>query len=111
VFETKGMTSRVMLKTKLSLKHQPLFKVSQNYTRIGRDRLHYGRHGQGMSSVSEYVCAEYEMTVTALRTLPEKDQKLSIVKNRVLEEETTGMTVRRIMRPKVYTDSHLIRLS
>jgi hypothetical protein len=45
------------------------------------------------------------MTVTALRTLPEKDQKLAMVKNRLLEEETKRMTVRRIMRQKVNTDT------
>jgi hypothetical protein len=45
------------------------------------------------------------MTVTALRTLPEKDQKLAMVKNRLLEEETKRMTVRGIMRPKVNTDT------
>jgi hypothetical protein len=44
-------------------------------------------------------------TVTALRTVPEKVQKLAMVKNHLLEEETKRMTVRRIMRPKVSTDT------
>jgi hypothetical protein len=51
------------------------------------------------------MSAEYEMTVTALRALPEKDQKLAMVKNRLLEEETKRMIVRRFMRPKVNTDT------
>jgi hypothetical protein len=61
VFETKGVTSRVMLKTKLlSLKQQPseetLSELFLKFDKIGRDRLHYGRHGQSVSSISEYVC-------------------------------------------------------
>jgi hypothetical protein len=118
VFETKGMTSRVMLKTKLlSLKHQPSEEtLSEHFLKF--DRIMRELEGTGcIMDDTDKVChlylsmsAEYEMTVTALRMLPEKDQKLAMVKNHLLEEETKRMTVRRIMRPKVNTDSHRIRL-
>jgi hypothetical protein len=113
VFETKGMTSRVMLKTKLlSLKHQPSEEtLSEHFLKF--DKIVRELEGTGcIMDDTDKVChlhlsmsAEYEMTVTALRTLPEKDQKLAMVKNHLLEEETKRMTVRRIMRPKVNTDT------
>jgi hypothetical protein len=36
------------------------------------------------------MSAEHEMTVTALRTLLQKDQKLAMVKCQLIEEETKG---------------------
>jgi hypothetical protein len=48
---------------------------------------------------------KYEMTVSALRTLLEKNQKLPMVKNKLLEEETKRMTKRSIMKPKVNIDT------
>jgi hypothetical protein len=102
VFETKGMTSRVMLKTKLlSLKHQSSEEtLSEHFLKF--DKIIRELEGTGciMDDTDKVghlylsMSAEYEMTVTALRTLPEKDQKLAMVKNRLLEEETKRMTKR-----------------
>jgi hypothetical protein len=51
------------------------------------------------------MSAEYEMIVTALRTLPEKGQKLAMVKGQLLEEETNRMTERGVTKPKLNTDT------
>jgi hypothetical protein len=108
-----------MLKTNLlSLKHQPSKEtLSEHFLKF--DKIIRELEGTGcIMDDTGKVChlypsmsAEYEMTITALRTLPEKDQKLAIVKNHLLEEKTKMMTVGRIMRPKVNTDSHCSRLS
>jgi hypothetical protein len=93
-----------MLKTKLlSLKHRPSEEtLSEHFLKF--DKII--RELEGTDCIvdnTDKVChlylsmsAEYELTVTALRTLPEKDQKLAMVMNRLLEEETKRMTVRRI---------------
>jgi hypothetical protein len=41
---------------------------------------------------------EYEMTMTALRMLPEKNQKFAMVKNKLLEEESKRIMKRNIMK-------------
>jgi hypothetical protein len=51
------------------------------------------------------MSTEYEMTVTALRTLPEKNQKLAMVKNYLLEEESKRLTNRNIMIQKLDSDT------
>jgi hypothetical protein len=69
VHEKKGMTSRVMLKTKLlSLKHQPFVETLSEY-------------------FLNFDIIIREIIVTALRTLPEKKQKLDMVKNHLLEDK------------------------
>jgi hypothetical protein len=109
VFETKGMMSRVMLKTKLlSLKHQPFEEtLSEHFLKF--DKIIRELEGTGcIMDNTDKVChlylsmsAGYEMTVTALRTLPEKDQELAMVKCQLLEEEAKRMT----MNPNVDTDT------
>jgi hypothetical protein len=109
VFEKKGMTNRVMLKTKLlSLKHQPSVEtVSKHFLKF--DKIIRKLDGTGrIMDETDKVChlyltmsAEYEMTVTAFKTLPEKSQKLAMVKGQLLEKETKRI----IMKPKVNTDT------
>jgi hypothetical protein len=48
---------------------------------------------------------EYEMTMTALGTLPEKDQKLAMVKNKLLEEESKKITKRNVMKQEFQSDT------
>jgi hypothetical protein len=98
VFEKRGMTSKVMLKTKLlSLKHQPsVGTLSEHFLKL--DNIVRELEGTGcfMDETDKvcYLCLtmsdEYEMTVTALRTLPERNQKLAMVECQLLEEETKG---------------------
>jgi hypothetical protein len=45
---------------------------------------------------------EYEMTVTALRTLPEENKKLAMVKNKLLEEESKRIMKRNIMKQEYH---------
>jgi hypothetical protein len=113
MFEKKGMTSKVMLKTKLlSLKHQPsLETLSEHFLKF--DKLIRELEGTGsIMDESDKVCHlylimsdEYEMTVSTLRTLLEKKQKLPMVKNKLLEEKKKRMTKSNIMKPKVNTDT------
>jgi hypothetical protein len=95
VFEKKGMTSKVMLKMKLlSLKHQPSEETLSEYF-LKFDEIIRELGGTGcIMNDTDKVCHlylsmsdEYEMTVTALRTLPERNQKLAMVKCELLEEE------------------------
>jgi hypothetical protein len=46
-------------------------------------------------------------TVTELRTLPEKNQKLTIVKNKLLEEESNRITKRNILKQEFESDQLL----
>jgi hypothetical protein len=115
LFEKKGMASRVMLKTKLSsLKHQPSVETLREHF-LKFDKIVRELEGSGyFMDKTGKVCHlyltmsnGYEMTVTALRTLPENNQKLALAKNKLLEEESKRITKRNtcIMKPKVNTDT------
>jgi hypothetical protein len=75
------MTSRVMLKTEfLSIKHQPSEEtLSEHFLKFDKIIRELERTGCIMDGTNKgcylylSMSAEYEMTVTALRTLPEKD--------------------------------------
>jgi hypothetical protein len=82
VFEKKGMTSKVMLKTKLlSLMHQPSVEtLSEHFLKF--DKIIRELEGTEYYDESDKVCHLYltmsdecEMTVTALRTLLGKQSK------------------------------------
>jgi hypothetical protein len=112
VFEKKGMTSKLMLKTKLlNVKHQPSVEtLSEHFLKF--DKIARELEGTGcFMDETDKLChlyltmsAEYEMTMAALRKLLEKNQKLAMIKCQLLEEETKRMTKRTIMKPKVNTD-------
>jgi hypothetical protein len=97
VFEKKDVTGRVMLKTKLlSLKHKlSLEEMSEHFLKFDKIIREVEGTGSIRDESDKVVCHlylimsdEYEMTVAALRMLPEKNQKLAMVKNKLLEEES-----------------------
>jgi hypothetical protein len=113
VFVKKGMTSGVMLKTKLlSLKHEPSVEtLSEHFLKF--DKIIRELEGTGsIMDESDKVChlyltmsAEYEMTPTELRTLPEKSRNLAMAKNKLLEEDSRRLTKRNVMRQEFETDT------